>query len=183
MRRYGGAVALLVLLGGCGSTVDPLTAASGLHHVVLLKQRGLRVGVARDEAGQLCFTYVGTRHGGGRCMVATGWSFEVAAADPGPVQVLMVAADPRTAEVRIPRTDGGLLVVRPARVAGVDANVAVVAADLGVLRLGGNLAEAFDADGRLLGHTHDCSGLGGPADCGPWTGLIDAAIRPPAPPA
>jgi hypothetical protein len=179
MTRYGGAAALLLaLVTGCGHRVDPLVAATGQRHAVLLEGHGLVLGVVREGPDRVCFDYVGTRQGGGHCMVNTGWAVEAAVADAGPTQVLMVIADPRAAEVRVPRTDGTVLTVVPRRVAAVDAYVAAVAVDLATLRLGKNAVAAYDAAGRLLGRTHDCDpGAGGRPDCGPYDGPMDRATE------
>lgn len=182
MRRA--AVLALLLAIACSDGVDPLRMAAGDHPVtVLLREGRARVGVHHDETPHTCFAYVGTRQGGGHCMVAVGtpdrlgWVVEVAAADVGPWRVLMVAADPRVAEVRVPRADGGTFTVRPREVAGFDVRVAAVPVDGVPLRPDGNAVTAYDAAGRLLGRTHDCAGLGGPPDCGPWDGVLDARAK------
>ncbi|HEU0130140.1 MAG TPA: hypothetical protein VFQ85_04020 [Mycobacteriales bacterium] len=182
MRRLGGAAVLLVLLVACARGQDPLRGAMGNQpYTPLLRHGRLRVGVHREDPGRVCFGYVGSRQGGGHCMINTGWALEVATASPGPTSILMVVGDPRTAEVRIPRTDGGTLTVRPRYLPKEDAYAAVVEVDLSTLRLGRNAPAAYDAQGRLLGHTHDCAGLGGPPDCGPYTGLIDERMPRPSP--
>ena len=191
MRRLGGAAAVMVLAVACSDGAeDPLRrAAGGADVTIVMRQEGARVGAYRDSVGRSCFVYVGTRTSGGRCMAAVGtpqrpgWAVEITPADVGPTQVLLVAADPRAATVRVPKHSGGHVTVYPSPVEGLDAHMAAVPVDLADLRFTGNTAEAYDAQGRLLGRTHDCEGAGGPPDCGPWTGLIDERLpRPTATP-
>lgn len=149
---------------------------------VLLHRGGTEVGAYHGPGGHLCFAYTGPRTGGGTCLVATGrngWAFELETAEPGP-SVLLVAAQRQTATVRIPVVGGGWFVVHPKPVTGFDVSAAALVTNLRKLQLTGNRAEAFNASQQLLGHTHDCSGLDGPTNCGPWTGLVDARIQPAA---
>ena len=56
--------------------------------------------------------------------------------------------------------------------------VEVLTADVAGLELGGNGVTAYDEAGTLLGRTHDCAGLGGTDDCGPYDGVFDKRIQP-----
>jgi hypothetical protein len=101
-----------------------------------------------------------------------GWAVELSRQTFGK-DVLFVATDPRVAVVRIPRPSGSDYEIVPRHVRGVRQLVAVSVDPPRDLVLSGNKVQAFDASGRLLGTTHDCEGLGGPPDCGPYDGLLD----------
>lgn len=140
-----------------------------------------QVGVYQDAAGT-CFGYSGSQSSGGYCMRAVGnrgWAVEVELITAGDSPVLLIAGDDRTAVVRVPRAGLAPLVARLGRYPGTSAPVAAVPVDPTKISLAGNVIAGYDAQGRLLGHTHDCEGLGGPKDCGPYTGLLDQNMRRP----
>lgn len=149
------------------------------------------VGAYRDRGegsrDRPCFIANGAGRSGGFCMSAvgspgrSGWALELHGETYGSQGVLLVAADPRVALVRIPRTRGADVEVVPRAVGAVTQLLGVVFEPLDGLMLRGNRAQAFDAQGRLLGTTHDCEGLGGPPDCGPYSGLIDDRLARPSP--
>ena len=189
MRRPRGlclaALALLVVLSGCTSAreqrIADLRSQAGGDVQVLVDQTDLIVGVAaRSDATRSwpCFAADGGGQGGGSCMtlvgdgVHAGWAVELGRGSYGK-DLLFVATDPRAAVVRIPRSSGKDFTVVPHHVRGLRQLVAVAVDPPKDLALSGNKAQAFDASGRLLGTTHDCEGLGGPPDCGPYDGLLD----------
>jgi len=140
-----------------------------------------QVGVYQDEAGT-CFGYTGSNSSGGYCMRAVGnrgWALEVKLITAGDSPVLLVAGDDRTTVVRVPRSGQAPLVVRLDRYPGISAPVGAVPVDPTKISLVGNVVAGYDAQGSLLGHTHDCEGLGGPKDCGPYTGLLDRNMQRP----
>lgn len=165
--------------------------AGGRPITVLAERADVVIGVYQDRGagsrGRPCFIANGAGRSGGYCMSAVGsperpgWALELHGETYGSQDVLLVAADPRAALVRVPRTRGADLEIVPRHVASVTHLLAVVFEPLDGLMLRGNRAQAFDAQGRLLGTTHECEGLGGPPDCGPYRGLIDERLRRPSP--
>jgi hypothetical protein len=171
------------VLAACGSPVDDLSAMTGGHEVVeLARTDALHVG-AYDDGSSTCFAYRATAAGsaGVHCMRALGpggWAVETSVHGSGPAAFVLLAADPAVAEIRVPRKSGGELEVRPRRLAGVPMQVEVLTADVAALDLGGNGVTAYDEAGVLLGRTHDCAGLGGTDDCGPYDGVFDQRLTP-----
>lgn len=186
-RRAIALVATVGLVSGCtvgftGGRSDRFDV--GGRSVRALPQAGTtRVGVYEDQAGT-CFGYAGKSSQGAYCMRAVGprgWAVEVDLIDAGGSSVLLVAGGPSTTQVRVPRIGLAPLVVPLHKVPGISASVAAVAVDPTTINLTANGVTGYDAQGRLLGHTHDCEGLGGPKDCGPYDGLVDRTMkRPPA---
>lgn len=185
--RLGICLALLGLLAGCSVTFSRNDRVADLRHEVgsdvqvLVDLGDLIVGVyPRSDASRTwpCFAADGGGHGGGSCMTVVGddrhpgWAVELSAQTYGR-DVLFVAADPRVAVVRLRRASADDFEIVPHRVRGVRQLVAVIVEPPEDLQLSGNKVQAFDASGRLLGTTHDCEGLGGPPDCGPYEGLLD----------
>lgn len=113
-----------------------------------------------------------------RTVVAVGgWAAEVQLLSDGDRSVLVAAGPPRTVTVRVPRRDGKPLVLTLQRLPGISAGVAAVRVDPDSLELSDNGVAGYDEQGRVLGHTHNCEGLGGPPDCGPYEGPLDEAMR------
>jgi hypothetical protein len=189
---------VLATLTGAACTIERIPSpeqqlsqqAGGKQVKVLARRAGVVIGAYRDSGGGVsdrpCFIANGAGRAGGACMNAVGhpgqpgWALELRADTYGTQDVLLVAADPRVALVRIPRSNGGHLEVVPRPVGVTTRLLAVVFEPLDALVLSGNRAQAFDAQGRLLGTTHDCEGLGGPPDCGPYEGLIDEGLPRPS---
>ena len=183
--RVAALVGIALALTACGGSEDDLSAMTGGFAVAELSRTdALHVGAYDDGAGS-CFAYraVAAGSAGVHCMRALGpggWAVETSAQGSGPNAFVLLAADPAVSEIRVPLKGGGERRVRPRRLPGVTMQVEVLTADVDGLDLGGNGVTAYDADGVLLGRTHDCAGLGGTDDCGPYDGVFDKRI-PPAP--
>jgi hypothetical protein len=184
---------LVTLAAACTSPAERRAAelkseSGGAEVQVLVDRPGLISGVysrSDERRSWPCFVSNGGGQGGGTCMtlvgdgVHPGWAVEIDVQTFG-TDVLFVATDPRVAIVRVPRKSGGTLDLIPRAVKGMRQRVRVSLAPLNDLDLAGNTVKAYDAGGRLLGTTHNCEGLGGPADCGPYDGLIDKTMRRPS---
>ena len=172
---------LALPLVGCGASQDDLAAITGGRDVAeLALVDGLHVGAYDDEAGT-CFVYRDDGSSGTHCMRALGpggWAVETAVKGSGPSSFVLLAADPAVARVTVPLAGGGAIDVRPRRVPGVTMLVDVLTVDAAAFDLSGNGVTAYDADGVLLGRTHDCAGLGGTDDCGPYDGVFDKRLKP-----
>lgn len=179
--RVAAVAGMALALLACGAPEDDLSAMTGGFEVMELSRTdALHVGAYDDTAGT-CFAY---RTGGGssgvHCMRALGpggWAVETSAHGSGPSSFVLLAADPAVAEIRVPRRSGGELMVRPRRLPGVAMQVEVLTADVAALDLGRNGVTAYDDAGVLLGRTHDCAGLGGTDDCGPYDGVFDRRLK------
>lgn len=178
-------ISLILAVTACGAPdddLDALGAMTGGYDVVeLLRNDALLIGAYDDEAST-CFAYRASTRAGVHCMRALGaggWAVETFLAGSGEASAVLIGADPAVAEVRVPMRAGGHQTVRPRRVEGVQQLVEVLMVDPATVDLTGNGVTAYDAAGVLLGRTHDCAGLGGTPDCGPYDGVFDKRIEPP----
>jgi hypothetical protein len=178
-------VAVTVLTVACSAEEDGLDGITGGREVVeLLNGDALLVGAY--EMSGTCFAYRTQTVTGSHCMRALGpggWAVETSLIGEDGSSALLVGADPSVVEVRVPLKAGGHLTVRPGRIDGVPQHVDAIALDPATVDLTGNGVTAYDGAGVLLGRTHDCAGLGGTPDCGPYDGVFDKRIQPtPTPP-